>query len=338
MRVKRIGGLPGQGGAVAAIGAGTFVRGVQISPNSRVTLGPSASNMARDPESCRSTIPPMPHPVPCRPARSRLLAACALVLLALPSAATAQEAAAAGEQTATDLPRRLVLRFVTEGDFPPFNFYDEDGQLTGFNVDLARSICLDARAACDIQVKPWDELMLALGRGEADAVIAGHRVTARALQQVDFSTPYLYTPGRFAVRRAAEKREITPEGLDGQRIAVIRGTAHEAFLKTFFRNSRIEVHPSSDSARDALADGTVDYLFDDGISLSFWLNGTLSRQCCEFRGGPFLEAKFFGDGIAIAIKKNDLQMKEVIDRAIGELRESGRMEELVGRYFPYRIY
>lgn len=261
-----------------------------------------------------------------------------VALLLTPALAQAQQAAPEPAATASDLPRRLMLRFVTESDFPPFNFLDEDGQLTGFNVDLARAICLDARAACDIRVKPWDELMLALRRDEADAVIAGQQVTARALQSADFSAPYMFTPGRFAVRRDADKREITPEGLEGQRIAVIRGSAHEAFLKAFFRDSRIEVHPSSDSAREALAEGKISYLFDDGISLSFWLNGTLSRQCCEFRGGPFLEAKFFGDGIAVAVKKGDGQMKAIIDRAIAGLRESGRLEELVGRYFPYRIY
>ncbi len=264
---------------------------------------------------------------------------CVAAFFAASVPVTAQDdAPQLGDEEAAGLPRRLVLRFVTEGDFPPFNFYDEEGQLTGFNVDLARSICLEARAACDVQVKPWDELLLALRRGEADAAIAGHRVTAKAVEQVDFSMPYLFTPGRFAARRTAPKREMTPEGLEGQRIAVIRGSAHEAFLKTFFRDSRIEVHPSSDSAREALTDGKIDYLFDDGISLSFWINGTLSNQCCEFRGGPYLEAKFFGDGIAVAVKKNDRQMKELIDRSIANLRESGRFEELVGRYFPYRIY
>ncbi len=296
----------------------------------RRTLLSSSSELARIAHRCLVALTPL------------VLALVAVLALSLilrsVKMSTAHAQTSRGEETATDLPRRLVLRFATEGDFPPFNFYDEDGQLTGFNVDLARSICLAAEAACDIQVKPWGELMLALRRGEADAVIAAHRVTATALQQVDFSTPYLYTPGRFAVRKSAEKRDITPDGLQGQRIAVIRGSAHEAYLKTFFRDSRIEVHPSSDNAREALADGKVDYLFDDGISLSFWLNGTLSRQCCEFRGGPFLEAKFFGDGIAIALKKNDRQTKELIDRSIIDLRESGRLEELVGRYFPYRIY
>ncbi|MCB1522252.1 MAG: transporter substrate-binding domain-containing protein [Hyphomicrobiaceae bacterium] len=257
---------------------------------------------------------------------------------AFPISSAHAQPASPPDTTATDLPRRVVLRFVTEGDYPPFNFYDEDGQLTGFNIDLARSICADAKATCDIKVLPWDELFLALKRRDADAVAAGHMITSKALRDVDFSAAYLHTPARFAVRREAEKREITPEGLERQRIAVIRGTAHEAYLKTFFRDSRIEVLPSSDAAREALASGKVDYLFDDGVSLAFWLNGTLSRQCCEFRGGPFLEARYFGDGIAIAIRKGDQQMKVLVDRAIQRLRASGRLEELVGRYFPYRIY
>jgi polar amino acid transport system substrate-binding protein len=68
--------------------------------------------------------------------------------------------------------RRVVVRFVTESDYPPFNFYDEDGILAGFNVDVARAICQELDTACDIKVKPWDELFLALQRGEADAAIS----------------------------------------------------------------------------------------------------------------------------------------------------------------------
>lgn len=272
------------------------------------------------------------------------LAVLSMAFLALPAAvlpSAAQDGGITGlEADGAEIApqRQLVLRFVTESDFPPFNFFDEDGQLTGFNVDLARSICLQAAVTCDIQVKPWEELMLTLRRGDSDAVIAGHRITAKTVEEADFSTPYLYTPGRFAARRDAESRDISPEGLQGQRIGVIRGSSHEAYLKTLFRDSRIEVHPSSDSAREAMVNGKLDYLFDDGISLSFWLNGTLSQQCCEFRGGPFLESKFFGDGIAIAIKKGDRQTRELINRSIARLRENGRFEEIVGRYFPYRIY
>jgi len=238
----------------------------------------------------------------------------------------------------TDLPKRMVLRFVTEGDYPPFNFYDEDGVLTGFNVDLARALCLELNAACDVKVRPWDELLLALKRGEADAVIAGHAITPQALTQVDFTNRYFYTPGRFAAPREGGELEITPEGLEGKRIAVPAGTAHEAYLRVYFRDSRILPYPSVEMAREALATGQADVLFDDGLSLSFWLNGTLSRQCCEFRGGPFLEPRFFGDGIAIAVAKKDTALRTQLNAALRRVRVSGRFEEIVARYFPLRLY
>jgi polar amino acid transport system substrate-binding protein len=234
--------------------------------------------------------------------------------------------------------RRLVLRFLTEADFPPFNYHDGDGVLMGFNIDLARAICLEVNAACDIQVRPWEELLPAMNRGEADAVIAAHTVSAMALGMVDFTDRYFHTPARFAGRRDGPKPEITPEGLDGRRIGVARGTAHEAFLRTFFPESTIQAFETVELARDALIQGKVDVVFDDGISLAFWVGGTASRECCELKGGPFHEPKFFGDGIAIAVPKRDLQLKVLINRALRRIRASGRLEELVLRYFPNRPY
>ena len=235
-------------------------------------------------------------------------------------------------------PRRVVIRFLTDSDYPPFDFYDEDGVLVGFNVDLARAICLELNTSCDIKVRPWDELISDLLKGDADAVIAGHKVTAQALKQVDFTDRYFHTPGRFASRKDAAQAEMTPNGLDGKRIAVARGTPHEAFLRAFFRDNPLIVYENADLAREALAAGKADFLFDDGISLAFWLNGTLSRQCCEMRGGPFLEPKFFGDGMAIAVPKNDPQIRLLLNKALDRVRASGRFEELVQRYFPVRIY
>jgi polar amino acid transport system substrate-binding protein len=246
--------------------------------------------------------------------------------------------AAAESATAQELPRRVVVRFVTDGDYPPFNFLDEDGALAGFNVDLARAICLELAAACDIKVRPWDELFLALRRGEADAAIAGHAVTAQALAQVDFTDRYFHTPGRFVSRRGLVQTDITPETLDGKRIGVAKGSAHEAFVRLFFRDSAIVTFDNADLARDAMSQGKVDFLFDDGVSLSFWLNGTLSRQCCEFVGGPFMEPRFFGDGIAIAVPKTDPQIRQLLNTALKRVRQSGRLDELVQRYFPFRVY
>ncbi len=234
--------------------------------------------------------------------------------------------------------RRVVIRFLTESDFPPFNFYDEDGVLVGFNVDVARAICQELNTACDIKVRPWGELLPALKHGDADAVIAANTVTPQALAEVDFTDRYFYTPGRFAGKTGGDPIEMTPEGLDGKRIGVAKNTAHEAYLKAFFRSSAIKSYENADVARDALLQGQVDYVFDDGISLIFWLHGTASKRCCEVKGGPYLEPEFFGDGIAIAVPKNDQQIKTMINGALAHLRASGRLDEITERYFPVKVY
>jgi polar amino acid transport system substrate-binding protein len=235
-------------------------------------------------------------------------------------------------------PQRVAIRFLTDSDFPPFNYFDEDNVLTGFNVDVARAVCLELNAACDIQVRPWDLLLPALARGEAEAVIASHVVSAGALRAVDFTDRYYFTPARFAGKRGPTRIDATPESLEGRKIAVAKGTAHEAYLRAFFRDSSIRSFETVELARDALIVGAVDFLFDDGISLAFWLNGTASKACCEFKGGPFSEPKFFGDGIGIAVKRDDTQLKTLINGALRRMRESGRYEELLLRYFPLRVF
>jgi polar amino acid transport system substrate-binding protein len=234
--------------------------------------------------------------------------------------------------------RRVVLRFITESDFPPFNYTDAEGALTGFNVDLARAICLEVNAACDIKVRPWEEHYAALTAGEADGAIAAQRVSWSGLAKVEFSDRYFHTPGHFAAKKDGAVLEMTPEVLEGKAIAVARGTAHQAYLNAFFHESLIKTYDTVELARDALADGKVAYLFDDAILLSLWINGTNSRQCCELKGGPFLEPKFFGDGLAIALPKTDPQLRTLINGALVSVRDSGRFDELLQRYFPSRIF
>ena len=267
-----------------------------------------------------------------------------LVMLAVlafgPLAALAQRAPAPDTLETGDavLPRRVAIRFLTDNDYPPFNYFDEDGTLTGFNVDIARALCLELTAACDIQVRPWNELVGALRKGETDAVIASHAVSPGIVAEVAVSDRYYHTPARFAGKRVGVKLETTPEGLEGKKIAVAKGTAHEAYLRQFFTLSAIQVHTTVELARDALVTGTADMLFDDGLSLVFWLNGVASKACCEFNGGAFIEPKYFGDGVGILVGKDDVQLRGLLNAALKRIRESGRHEELMLKYFPLRAY
>ncbi|MEM7775174.1 MAG: transporter substrate-binding domain-containing protein [Pseudomonadota bacterium] len=234
--------------------------------------------------------------------------------------------------------QRVIIKFATTDDFPPFNSRDFEGALVGFNIDLAQLICRQLQKECEITPYPWERLFDLVNKGEVDAVIAGHRVNVDTLAKADFTRPYFRTPGRFAVRRNGPKLEITPDGLDRRTVGVAKGTAHEAFLNTFFRTSRIMRFDRPEDARNALRTGKVDTMFGDGISLVFWVNGTLSQACCDIAGGPFLEPMFFGDGLAIGVKKGNRELRVLLDRALNRLRSDGRLVDLVQRHFPRTVF
>jgi polar amino acid transport system substrate-binding protein len=233
-----------------------------------------------------------------------------------------------------DLSRISIIRFLTETDYPPFNYAGTDGAPAGFNVDLARLICEEIKVACTIQQRRYDTLVASLNSNNGDAVIASMAETPEMRKRVDFSDPYYRTPARFVVRHDNDIDVTRPEALEGKKIAVVAGTAHEAFLKTLFTEAELHPYPNAEMARDALKKGEVDLLFGDGISLAFWLNGTDSANCCEFRGGPYMESRFFGEGVGIAVRHGNDLLRQAFNWALFRLWEKGTFTDLWLRYFP----
>ena len=202
-----------------------------------------------------------------------------------------------------DLNRVVVIRFLTEIDYPPFNFAGPDGNPQGFNVDLARMLCEELKLACTVQMRRFETLLAALNENRGDAVIASIAVTPQMRDKVDFTDPYYRTPGRFVARRDSPIDDPLPEKLEGKKVAVVAGTAHEAYLKALFTEAELHPYPNAELARQALRQGDVDLLFGDAVSLAFWLNGTDSANCCAFRGGPYMDSRYFGEGVGIAVKQ-----------------------------------
>jgi polar amino acid transport system substrate-binding protein len=233
-----------------------------------------------------------------------------------------------------DLSRVSTIRFVTEIDYPPFNFAGPDGNPQGFNVELARMMCEELKLACTIQMRRFETLVTALNANQADAAIASIATTPEMRAKVDFSDPYYRTPARFVSKRDFSIDDALPERLEGRRVAVVAGSAHEAYLKALFTEAEVRPYPSADVARLALRRGDVDLLFGDAISLAFWLNGTDSENCCAFRGGPYMDSRYFGEGIGIAVRKGNELIRLALNWAMFRVWEQGRFTDLWLRFFP----
>lgn len=231
---------------------------------------------------------------------------------------------------------RLVraIRFLTEDEFPPFNFTGSGGALEGFNIDLARALCTELAVPCTIQARRWDGIEAALTANAGDAIIAGLSPLPARREAFLFSEAYLRLPARFVVKSGSELRDTSQATLKGRRIGVVAGSAHEAYLMRFFPDATPIAFPTPDAARMALIDDKLEAVFGDGFALAFWLNGESSKDCCRFLGGPFLESRYMGEGFAIAVRSSDIALKRALDLGLFRLQERGVFADIFRRWFP----
>lgn len=236
------------------------------------------------------------------------------------------------------LGRMTAIRFLTDDDYPPFHFRGPNGLPIGFNIDIARAICDELGVTCTVQVRRFDTLLAALEAGEGDAVIASIAITPQTRAKADFTDRYYRTPARFAARKDSTLKDISPELIAGRSVAVVSGSAHEAYIRTFFAETAIKGFPDTAAVFAALKKGEVELAFADGIALAFWLNGADSGGCCSFRGGPYTESRFFGEGVGIAVKTGNEVLLRALNYGLYRLWERGVFTDLYLRYFPVGFY
>ena len=235
------------------------------------------------------------------------------------------------------LPR---LRFLTVTDFPPFSYIDKDKRLAGFHVELARAICekLELTRVCQIQALPFDELESALKANNGEAILAGIAVTPQSAARLNFSRPYFRLPARFVTKTTNTPREPLIESLSGEPVGVVVGTAHAAFAQAMFGTMKVRLFANRSDALSALEKDEVRAVFGDGLKLAYWLQTPKGTSCCTFAGRAYLAQRFFGVGLTVATRPDDIELTEGINYALREISDRGIFAELYLRYFPISLF
>ncbi|MGC4409672.1 transporter substrate-binding domain-containing protein [Rhizobium sp. ST-5] len=239
-----------------------------------------------------------------------------------------------------DVSSVLRLRFLTTTDFPPFNFTDQSGRLTGFHVDLARALCdeLGLQARCQIQALPYEQLTSALESGQGEAVMAGVAVTEDLRGKFNFTRPYLLLPARFLMRNDIALARQDVEALSGRKVGVVRDTAHEAMLKAFFPGITPTTFEDQGALMTGLKEKEVEAVFADALQLSFWMMSPEAVGCCSFLDGPYLSERHLGEGMTIMVGGQDGALAAALESALAALSKDGRLEEIYLRYFPVGLF
>ncbi len=241
---------------------------------------------------------------------------------------------ATGPTNATNPPS---IRFVTSDDFPPFNFVDGSGLITGFNVEVARAICTRLAIPCTVQIRPFPLLLDTVRDNKADAIAAGVADTPALRLHLAYSVPYFREPARF-VRRWPALVEPSPAALAGRSVGAIAGSRYADFIRDFFPAAVLRPVGSEADMFALLKNGEVDAVFTGAVGASFWLAGPIAHGCCAFSGGAYTEAAYFGDGMKIAVAADNMALKTSIDGALRALDADGTLADLALRFFPESLY
>ena len=252
------------------------------------------------------------------------------VSLALSAAALALTIGAAQAQE--------KIRIGTEGAYPPFNNLTADGQLEGFDIDIANALCEEMQVECEFVTQDWDGIIPALQANRFDAIIASMSITPERAQKVDFTHKYYNTPSAIAVPKDSTLKGVTKEDLAGKTIGVATSTTHFNYASKTYTDSTVKGYPSSPEEQLDLANGRLDAIEDDIVVLSQWLD-TPDGACCKILGEPDPQpVDIFGPGAGIAVRKGDTELVNKLNAAIDAIRANGKYKEINDKYFKFDVY
>ncbi|MFK4823906.1 ABC transporter substrate-binding protein [Paenochrobactrum sp. BZR 588] len=243
---------------------------------------------------------------------------------------------AAGVTTAS-AEEPLKLKIASEGAYPPFNFIKPDGTLSGFDVDIAHALCEEMKAECEFITQEWDGAIPGLQAGKFDAYFASMSITDERKKQVDFSGKYYNTPPGIAVPKDSTITGMTKEDLAGKTIGVQVSTTHANYSEKTFTDSDIKAYPTAEEYRLDMANGRLDAVNDDSVTLMEWLD-TPDGACCKLLGTFPPVVEIHGPGVGAAIKKGRPDLQEKLSAAIKAIRANGKYKEINDKYFSFDAY
>ncbi|SEJ04920.1 polar amino acid transport system substrate-binding protein [Pseudomonas linyingensis] len=225
------------------------------------------------------------------------------------------------------------LRIGTEGAYPPFNQIDASGNVVGFDVEIAKALCVKMQAECEIVTSDWDGIIPALNAKKFDFIAASMSITDERKQAVDFTDPYYTNKLQFIAPKSVDFKtdEVSLEGkVIGAQRATIAGTWLEDNLGDVVE---VKLYDTQENAYLDLASGRVDGVLADKLVNWEWLKSDAGKDF-EFKGEPVYD----DDKIGIAVRKGDDALREKLNGALKAIVEDGTYQQINDKYFPFSIY
>jgi arginine/ornithine transport system substrate-binding protein len=230
------------------------------------------------------------------------------------------------------------VRIGVEGAYPPFSYVTPEGELAGFDIDIAKALGAAMGAEVELVAQDWDGIIPALLAKKYDAIIASMSITEERKKKVAFAGKYYQTPAKFVCKKGS-MTEFSKENIKGKKVGVQRATIHDNYLTdNYGQDVEVVRYGTQDEAYLDLVAGRVDLLLADSVALSDGFLKKPEGQDFQFIGPDLTDKKWFGDGAGIAIRKEDQDLVEKFNQAIDKIRADGTYKKIQDKYFDFNVF
>lgn len=218
------------------------------------------------------------------------------------------------------------ISFAMSGGYPPFNYFDEDNNLVGFDVD----VCKEVADRLGLEFKPvtteWSGIIPGLTSGVYDGILGSMAIRPDREEVVSFSVPYYYSVAQVIVKKSSLFQDSTE--LKGKKVGMATGTTYEEDAKAL--GAEIKLYKDDNLTMMELNSGSIDAVITDrSVAVNAIDNGKF-----DFRllGDPLRS-----EDIAVAFRKEDKELRQAVDEIIQSMHEDGTLKKISEKWLKRDI-
>ena len=235
------------------------------------------------------------------------------------------EAAADVDDELAQIQKSGVFKVGVEGTYPPMTYHDESGELTGFDVEVAKKVAEKLGVTAEFTESDWDSLLAGIDSKRLDTVINAVSVTEERSQKYDFAGPYFYITQQIVVR--SDDDSIVD--MDSLNVKKCANTMTIAYLD-LLEDAGAEIVPinTTEEAVSMINSGRADFTTFNSVIFNEYL-----KQHPDAKVKVAFAIPDLVDTYAIPIRKGETRLLEAVQSALDELAAEGTLSEISEQYF-----
>jgi polar amino acid transport system substrate-binding protein len=230
--------------------------------------------------------------------------------------------------TVNQASKRGKLVVLMEAEFKPFT-YKEQGELKGFDVDLARELGKELKVPVEFRERGFDLLPAELTQGKGDLIISGVTMTPERALSCAFTEPYFFTKtiALLAKPKADGIRTIADLNSPDRRVVAQKGSTGENAIKAHLPRATVSTFDREDLCALEVAQGRADAFIYDEFQVK-----TQAREHPDTT--RVLEEQLSVEPYAIELRRGDPESRDWLNLVLSIMKRDGRLEALYKKHLP----